>query len=276
MRKEENRTITTDFVINNKPKSGKRSPFNIETISLMGDMTGLNNWQLKHELFSCLYEDRCLQLIDFANVSRIDRDGVDILHNLLDRGMELRLFNVSLLIKRTIGSNRNKCLSDKIFDVSSQEEAVLMFEEEIKKLLKEKDFSFADSIKKRPFPRVDMSLPVEFKCDILRERQVCCHAKTENISKNGLYLSEVHAPNGLIRENTHFKGKDLHSLCLDLQHLGITLESEGVCVREQRGNNDNLFLAARFKNMNEYCERVLTGIIHDNTPLPNYLSYLGN
>jgi len=264
--------VATNFEINNLP--GKRSCFNIEVISLTGDMTGSNDWPLKHELFSRLYEDRCLQLIDFANVSRIDRHAVDILHNLLDRGMKLRLFNVSPAIKRTIGSNRNKCLSAKILDVSSQKEAVLIFEEEIKTLLKEKDFPFVDCTKKRPFPRVEISLPVEFKCDISQANQVCCYATTENISKNGMYVSQVHAPNGLIRKNTHIKGKDLYNLRLNLPHVGITLETDGVCVREQRGKNDDLSMAIRLKNMNEYCEKVLTGIIHDNTPLPNYLSYL--
>ncbi len=264
--------VTTNFVFDNL--SGKRSCFNIEVISLVGEMRGSNDWPLKHKLFSCLYEGRCLQMIDFANVSRIDRHAVDILHNLLDRGMELRLFNVSPIIKRMIGLNRNKCLNEKILDASSQEEAVLMFEEEIKKSLKEKDFSFADCMKKRSSLRVEISFPVEFKCGISHTHRVCYHAQTKNISKNGMYLSQVHAPNGLISKNTHFKGKDLYNLCFNLRHLGISLETEGVCVREQRKNNDNFYLGIRFKNMNEYCEGVLTCIIHDNTPLPNHLSYL--
>ena len=264
--------VVSKIVINNLPK--KRSSFNMGVISLKGDMTGSNNLLLKRNLFSCLYEGRSLQLVDFTNVSRIDKRAVDTLHNLLGRGMQLRLFNVSPVIKRIIRSNRNKCLSEKILDVSSQEEAVRRFEEELTKLSKEEDFYFVDRIKKRPCPRVDISFPVEFRCDISHEYHVFCHAQTENISKKGIYVSQVHASNGLIRKNTHIKGKDLYNLSLNVQHVGIALETEGVCVREQRRNSDNLCLGIRFKNLNEYCEGVITGIVHDNTPLPNYLSYL--
>jgi anti-anti-sigma regulatory factor len=264
--------VAATSVINNLPKKG--SSFNIGVISLKGDMTGSRNLALKRNLFSCLYEGRCLQLIDFAKVSRIDKRAVDTLHNLLDRGMQLRLFNVSPVIKRIIGSNRNKCLSEKILDVGSQDEAVLKFGEEITKLSKEGGFCFVDRIKKRPCPRFDISLPVEFRCDISHEHHVFFHAQSENISKKGIYVSQVHASKGLIRKNTHIKGKDLYNLSLNVRYAGIALETEGVCVREQRRSSDNLCLAIRFKNLNEYCEGVITGIVHDNTPLPNYLSYL--
>jgi len=264
-----------DKVINNLPE--KRSSFNIGVISLEGDMKGSNVLLFKDKLFSCLYEGRSLQLIDFANVSRIDKHGIDALHNLLGRGMQLGLFNVSPFIKRTIiASNRNKCLSEKILDVNSREEAVSMFEEKIMELSKEKNFSFDDCIKKRPSSRVEISLSVEFDCDISHTHQAFCYAQTENISKNGMYVSQVHAPNGLIRKDTHVKGKDINNLSLNLIDRGISLQMQGVCVREHRQNSDNLCLGIRFKNLNEYCEDVLTGIVYDNTPLPNYLSYMGN
>ena len=264
--------VAAKIAINNLLKT--RSSFNMGMISLKGDMTGSNNLPLKESLFSCLYEGRCIQLIDFANVSRIDKRAVDTLHNLLDRGMQLRLFNVSPVIKRIIASNRNKCLSEKILDVSSQDEAVLRFEEELTKLSKEEGFCFVDRIKKRPCLRVDISFPVEFRCDIAHGHHVFFHAQSENISKKGIYVSQVHASKGLISKNTHIKGKDLYNLSLNVRHVGIALKTEGVCVREQMRDSDNLCLGIRFKNLNEYCEGVLTGIIHDNTPLPSYLSYL--
>ncbi len=267
------RMVDVAIATNNLLK--ERSRFNIEVISLSGNIKGSNDLSLKRELFSCLYEGRYFQLIDFANVSRIDKHAVDILHNLLGRGMQLRLFNVSPVIKHIIGSNRNKCLSEKILDVNSREEAVLMFDEEIMELSKQKDFSFADCIKKRPYPRVESSFPVEFRCDISHLHHVCCcHAQAENISKNGMYVSQVHASKGLIGENTHIKGKDLYNLTLNLRPPGISLATDGVCVREQRKKNDNLCLGIRFRNVNEYCEEVLTGFVYDNTPLPNYLSYM--
>ena len=266
--------VATEVVINNLP--GKRTCYNIGVISPLGDMKGSNVLLFKDKLFSCLYEGRCLQLINFANVSKIDKHAVDTLHSLLGRGMQLGLFNVSPGIKRIIDLNRNKCLSEKILDASTQQEAVILFEERIMKLSKEKNSSFVDSMKKRPFPRVEISLPVVFRCEIAHTHHALCHAQTVNISKNGMYVSQVHASNGLLKKNTHVKGKDLYNLSLNLRNWGISLDTEGVCVREHRKNSDNLCMGIRFRNMNGYCEEVLTGLVYDNTPLPNYLSYMEN
>lgn len=62
-------------------------------------------------------------------------------------------------------------------------------------------------------------------------------------------------------------GKELYSINLSLPSDQPFYETAGVCMRENR-DNDNITIAVRFKNICQYNEQLLTAIVYDNSVMP--------
>lgn len=256
-----NITKTMNILSQHEPHSG------IETIEPMDDLTGINVLKLKEWLYACLYENRYLQLIDFSHVSNIDKQGIAVLYEMLERGMQIRLFNVSPEIKLAIRAKKYKSLLSKIYHETTRNSVVFMFKRELLDMPEKEKSAIKRSVKRRRYIRAKTSLPIEFKYRTSSNETILCKAQTRNISIGGMFADNVNAINRSIEKfikRADIIGKELYGLRFELSPGGLCIETDGVSVRENR-ERDNFGIGIRFKDITQCHEEMLMGFVYDNS-----------
>jgi len=241
----------------------------IEVSRLKGNLTNYNVLRLKDWFLTCLYDKKYYQLIDFNQLNKIDRHGINLFQTMLSRGICIRLFNVHSDINKALTKADDKNIKDKIYQEQSRSKAVLMFENE---LLEQSNIRTDDMepVKNRQFIRANVSFPIKFKFYISTNEIIYCKANVLNISKTGMLIDCVTTVNKEINHlinDTSLSGKELYSINLSLPSDQYFCETAGVCIRENR-DNGNIIIGVRFKNICQYNEQLLTAVVHDNSVMP--------
>lgn len=240
----------------------------IEVMQPCGKISGANVHKLRDWLFTCLYENRYLQLIDFGLVSEIDKPGLVVLNQMLNRGMCIRLFNVLPALKWTIRMQKNLHIKDKIYHVTKRENAILMFAKELLEISEDNTANnVMTNLKRRCHNRANISLPLEFKYFASNKEIVFCKAVTRNISVGGLFAGQLKSINRDIEKlikRDDIAGKALYGLRFELPSGALRIETNGECVRQDIKNNEYC-LGIRFNDMSQYHEEILMGSVYDNS-----------
>lgn len=241
----------------------------IEVIHISGNLTDSSDViKLKEWLYTCMYENRCLQLIDFRHVSSIDKEGIKVLHDLVRRGMQIRLFNVSPEIKLIMWAKRKqRSLIGNVYHENNRTKAVLMFEKELSGISEQEKPTTKIGVKRRQYIRANSSFPLKFKCLFSGNEIILCKAMAQNISIGGMFADKVIAINKpiekLIKRHS-LVGKELYSLRFELSSIALCIETQGECMREYC-KQCNLSLGIRFDDLTQYQEELLMGAVYDNS-----------
>ena len=239
----------------------------IEVMQPSGNLTGANVYKLRDWLFTCMYENRYLQLIDFELVSEIDKHGLFILNQMLDRGMYIRLFNVPPVLKWMIRMQKGLHIKDKIYHATIRDKAVLMFAKELLEISKNKTANIKSNLRRRCYNRANVSVSIEFKYFSSNKKMVFCKALTKNISVGGLFAGQLKSINMNIEKlikKDDIVGKILYGLKFALPSCGLCIETKGECVRHDFKNDEN-YLGIRFDDMTQYQEEILMATVYDNS-----------
>lgn len=239
----------------------------IEVMQPSGNLTGANVYKLKDWLFTCMYENRYLQLIDFGLVSEIDKPGLVVLNQMLNRGMYIRLFNVPPVLKWTIRMQKSLHIKDKIYHVTTRKNAILMFAKELLEISENKTANVTSNLRRRCYNRANVSVSLEFKYFSSNKEMVFCKALTKNISVSGLFAGQLKSISRNIEKlikKDDIAGKILYGLKFELPSSALCIETNGECVRQDK-KNDDYCLGIRFYDLSQYQEEILMGTVYDNS-----------
>ena len=92
----------------------------IEVSLLKGNLTNYNVLRLKDWFLTCLYDQKYYQLIDFNQLNKIDRQGINLFQTMLSRGIYIRLFNVPSNINNALTKTDDINIKDKIYQEQSR------------------------------------------------------------------------------------------------------------------------------------------------------------
>lgn len=200
----------------------------IETIGVVGGLTGNGALELQSRLYRCLDKGRCYQIIDLEHVNQIDGLGVEILENCMSRGLQIRLINVKPEILGMIRIAKKESLLNIIYNEKDYARAASLLEKDIseRKVLPKEGL-----LKKRQHHRVETSFPSEFKYSV-DGGATLCSANILNLSEGGVLASLIVAVNENTREAVAMAEREIYDLKFKLNGDETSITTRGKCVRE--------------------------------------------
>lgn len=222
----------------------ERNP-EIEIIEILGTLTDKDAIQLENFLYNCLYEGKYNVLIDLGLVRHIESRWISVLEYFMDRGLQIRLFNVKLKILRMLRM-AGKDSFFKIYIERNCDKAISFFEKEIL----EKDV-VKDDIKKRTYPRVNTFFKMDFKYYPGHNGVVMGRTSILDLSEGGMFADQIL----ILDEKTEeivipqeMAGQELYDIKFKLDDNSKLIETRGECIREIK-TKEKLCAGIRFKDL---------------------------
>lgn len=218
----------------------------IKLIETSGDPTGHTALELKTIIHNIIDKGIGNILVNMEQVRRIDGVGIGIFENLLERGVEIRLFNVGIEVRSFITITGNEKIVKIIINESSEEAALAMFEKQLM------ERPAGQGVESRRFARASVSLPTEFKYHPASNGVISGRAHIINLSEGGLGMHKIESfemHTGRQVETTALKNQKLYDMKFSLNGNKKGVETHGECVREM-GTNGNHNAGICFQAMN--------------------------
>lgn len=203
------------------------------------------------KLLACSYayfdKGDCCHLINLKYAKSIDGIGINVLENLTNRGICIRLFSVSSGIRKILKMSGNED-TFKIYNEVDSQKAVSMFEEEIL----EQGMS-RDDVRKRNYLRVEAFFKADFKYYPGHNGVIAGRATILDLSEGGMFAEQVLAMDEKTEDiitPEKLTGHELYDMKFRLNIDSIPIKTRGKCVREFR-DEGKLSAGIRFKGMGE-------------------------
>ena len=225
----------------------------IKIVEIMSELTGGAAARLQESTYTCLDEGECYMLINLKHVRKIDGLGIRVLEQLINRGVHVRLFNVGEDVRwMLMVSGKDRLF--KVYNETDCHKVVSMFEKEGL----EEDQS-NDVIRKRHYSRIDTFFHADFKCHPGYNGPISGMARVMNLSEGGFLswqIKVLNTENGETAYQPEIFGKTLYDIKFRLNGGPGFIETDGVCVREVKVNEQNC-VGIRFDNMKQnYKEKI--------------------
>lgn len=204
----------------------------IEILNIIGDLTGGGAIKLKEHLYLSLDKGKCCILLNLKSVENIDGLGIKVICDMVNRGMQIGLFNVNADIRMMFKMDRKEGIV-KVYNGIDSEKVINSFEKDIS-IGKRKSQKLP---KKRCHCRIKTDFPVEFKYFLSDTSVVLGKGRVINLSEGGMFANEILAFNTMGDEeiyNHTILEKDLHEIIFKLNSGPDIIEISGKCVREFR------------------------------------------
>ena len=204
----------------------------IDILSVFGDITGSGAIKLKNHLYLSLDKGKCYLLINLKNVESIDGLGIKVLCDLVDRGMQIGLFNVNADIRMMFKMDKKEGIV-KIYNEIDSEKVIKSFEKDLLSGI----HSSAKLSKKRRHFRLKTDFQMEFKYYLSNDNVVLGKGIVVNLSEGGMFAKEILALNTKGDEeiyNHSILENDIHEINFKLNNGSDVIETSGKCVREFR------------------------------------------
>ena len=232
----------------------------IKIIEILSELTGSAAIKLQAYAYSCLDEGKCYFLIDLKHVTKIDGLGLKVLEYFINRGVQVRLFNVDEDLRWMIRLSRKEAIF-KIYNESDLKEVVSMFEREIS----EEDAS-TDKVRKRQYPRIDTFFKADFKYHPGHNGVISGRASILDLSEGGMFADQIltiGAETGEIVIPQDVSGYELYDLKFKIDDSLEPIETRGECVREYR-THEKLCTGIRFKDMRQDHREMIRDYVYKN------------
>ncbi len=227
------------IVIRHKDKS--------EVIDVIGNLTSRGAIELQDYLYTCLDEGKSKFLINFKQVKKVDGLGINVLLDIIRRGICIRLYNVGSEIRSIIRMSKKEHII-KVYNESDNNKALSLFEKET---LGKKDKVKA-SIKGRGSLRIATFYPTKFKLCPKPNGAIAYKANVLNFSEGGMLVDNI-VPLSTNGEKSfsvsEFLGQEIKDLKLKLNGSS-EIRIKGVCVWGEKINK-NLSAGLRFKGLSK-------------------------
>ncbi|GJQ60293.1 MAG: hypothetical protein SCALA701_30940 [Candidatus Scalindua sp.] len=218
----------------------------IEILEINGDLTGRGALKFEEYLYSSLDEGRFFKVINLKYMKKADGLGLNVLQNLINRGMRIRLFNAGSEMLKLLRISRKEEVI-KLYNCQEPDEAVLLFEKEF---LDGKN-SFKHDVKKRRFKRVNTSLQAKFKSHTVHNSRTNHNTIIKNLSEGGILISHVHTVIEKTEERLNaleMVNRKLYDITFSLNGGTKMVETNGESVWVVNGNQKP-FVGVRFQNL---------------------------
>ena len=233
----------------------------IEVIGVIGGFIGNGALEIQTNLYRCLDEGRCYQIIDLEHVSQIDGLGITILENFLSRGLQIRLINVKPEIKSVIRMAKKESFFQLMYNEKDRAKAVSLFEKDI---LEKKGIQGDDVLKKRRHLRINTSFPLEFKFQSRRNHGLTTgRAHILNLSEGGALAGQIVAMNTNTEEIAHCQGmveEEVYDLKFKLNGDSTTITTQGKCVREFM-IGESFYAGIRFNDISHQQKKIIRSFV---------------
>lgn len=102
----------------------------IVVVDITGNLTSRGAIELQEHLYKFLNEGKCNLLFNFKYVQKVDGLGINILLDVIRKGMRIRLYNVGSEIRRLIRMSKKEHII-KVYNELDPIKVVSLFEREI-------------------------------------------------------------------------------------------------------------------------------------------------
>ena len=219
----------------------------IEVIDVVGNLTSRGAIELQDYLYTCLDEGKSKFLINFKHVKKVDGLGINVLLDIIRRGMRIRLYNAGTGMRSIIRMSKKEHII-KVYNESDHNKIVSLFEKET---LDKKDKVKA-SIKGRRSPRIVSFYSTKFKLCSKVNGAIKYKANVLNFSEEGMLVDNI-VPLSTNGEElvsiSEFLGQKINDLKLKLNGSS-KIRIKGVCVWGEKINK-NLSAGIRFKGLSK-------------------------
>ncbi|MGR3317108.1 MAG: PilZ domain-containing protein [Candidatus Anammoxibacter sp.] len=227
-------------------KTDKTKNKDIGLIELIGNCGGSYAIELQDYLNTCLDNSACFQLIGLKQASHIDGLCIRVMSNFIERGGEIRLFNIDHQIKWMLEMERKDKVIN-VYDEADTDKAVTMFTKEIS----DKEDKIKTGLKARRYTRVSANFPAEFNYHPGHNGVLSGRAKVINLSEGGMmvdHVSVISPGNGGVIDSPFSAEQELNDIKFQLDKDIGYITTGGHCVRTI-GNNNRLTAGVRFTEL---------------------------
>lgn len=227
-------------------KTNKPIDKKIVIIAPIGSLSGSYALGFQDYLNDCLDEAKCFQLIDLKRLDNIDGLGIKALYDFMERGGQVRLFNVNHQIRWMLemGKGDNAIT---IYDESNIDLVVSMFEKEIS----DNEYRIKSARKSRQHVRVDTDLRAEFKYHPAHNGVITGRANVINLSESGMLADEISLfceTKGVSIDRPVINDIELYDIQFRLDKETEHIKTDGRCIRIIE-KFDKLCAGIRFEKM---------------------------
>ncbi len=222
----------------------------IVVIDVVGNLTSRGAIELQDYLYTYLDEGKSKFLINFKQVKKVDGLGINVLLDIIRRGIRISLFNAGSEIRSILKMSKNEHII-KIYNESGNNKIVSLYEKEIL----DKIDKVKASIKGRRSPRIVTFYPTKFKLCPKINGAITYKANVQNLSDGGILVNNILplSTNGeKLVSSSEFLGQEINDLKLKLNWSSkiISIRIKGVCVWGKKINK-NLSAGIRFKGLSK-------------------------
>ena len=217
----------------------------IEVIDVVGNLTSRGAIELQDYLYTCLDEGKSKILINFKLVKKVDGLGINILLDIIRRGIRIGLYNVGSEIRSIIRMSKKEHII-KIYNVTDHNKVLSLFEKETL----DKEDKVKARFKGRHSPRIDTFYPTKFKLCPKLNGAIAYKANVLNFSEGGMLVDKIvplRTNGGKLASTSEFLGQEINDLKLKLNGSSKVV-IKGVCVWGKKINK-NLSAGIRFKGL---------------------------
>jgi hypothetical protein len=229
----------------------RASDSEIEIVDFCGELAGRGAMRIAEFLYTSLDEGKHYKIINLKRVKKADGLGLMALENLINRGMQIRLFNTGLEILNLLRMSGKENVI-KTYDCLEQDEAVSLFKKEII----ENKCKANDDIKGRRFARINTSFNAEFIYPSAHNGENLFKTIIRNISEEGVYTDQI----TVFNTKAEMSGKELYGLKFSLNGGSRLIETDGICVWETR-KHENRCAGIRFKDMKQDYKEMIRAFV---------------
>ena len=231
----------------------------MKIIEIIGVIKGDAAIKLQRCSYDHFDKGDCYQLINLTYAESIDGVGINVLENLINRGVCIRLFNVRAEIRKVIRMSGKEDIF-KVYNEQNSHKAVSMFEKEIM----EQDAA-KDDIRKRDHPRADAFFKADFKYHPGHNGVISGRATVLDLSGGGMFAEQVLAMDAKTEDifvPEKLTGHELYDMKFRLNKDSKPIETIGECVREFM-DEEKLCAGIRFKGMRHEHKEVIREYVRE-------------
>ena len=225
----------------------------IKIVEIISGISGDAALKLLKCSYTCLDKGNCHQLINLKYAEHIDGMGISILENLINRGVNIRLFNVRAGLMKVIRMSGKEDIF-KVYNEQSSHEAVSMFERDILEQV-----AAGVNIMKRAYPRADAFFKTDFKYHPGHNGVISGRATILDLSEGGTFAEQVLAVDAETEDifvPEKIAGQELYDMKFRLNEDSNLIETSGECVWEFR-DDEKLSTGIRFKGMKQEHKQII-------------------
>lgn len=229
----------------------------IKIIDILSELTGNSAINFQRSSYKYLDEGKCYLLLNLKHVRKIDGLGLMVLEQFINRGGQIRLFNVGTEIRCMLEMSGKESLF-KVYNETDCHEVVSMFEEE-----NLEEASNKDGIRKRHYPRVDTFFQVVFKYHPGHNGVISGKATIRDLSEGGAFagqITAVNTENGETMKQSDMIGHELYDIKFRLNEHSGPIETRGECLRGIKEEGE-YHAGIRFKDMKQSSKKVIRDFV---------------